>query len=294
MSKLIFVSLRAFGDFVIASQAMRIANAIPSDRRVSLLAGEHLYPLAAALKIDSNVQFVASGSSIPAIFDLRRCGVWDGLISLMNLRREFSVLPMKDRLIFDRWGWREMYFARNGPHAVLPKSPNIYCAYEEILLSAGFMLPDGVNLPKRTILDYALNKKAIIVPHSRLSSKSIPMGVLRGLCKALKSKGVPCEIIVFEGEDFDTFPDIPTRRIPRSFTSLIETILSASMVFSADSLSAHLAEYYQIPVFVCTPTPNRYWLPRSAFESCAWALFGEIDDTNISLERFISSAGGGG
>lgn len=293
MSKLIFVSLRAFGDFVIASQAMRIANAISSDRRVSLLAGEHLYPLAAALKIDSNVQYVASGSSIPAIFDLRRCGVWEGFMSLMALRREFSVRTIKGRLIFDRWGWREMYFARNGPHAVLPKSPNIYCAYEEILLSAGFMLPGGVNLPKRTVLDYARNK-VIIVPHSRLSRKSIPMSVLRGLYKALKSKGVPCELIVFEEEDFDTFPDIPTRRIPRSFTSLIETILSASMVFSADSLSAHLAEYYQIPVFVCTPTPNIYWLPRSAFESCAWALFSEIDDTNISLERFISSAGGGG
>lgn len=293
MSKLIIVSLRAFGDFVIASQAMRIANAIPSDQRVSLLAGEHLYPLAAALKIDSSVQFVASGSSIPAIFDLRRCGVWDGLMSLMDLRREFSALPMKDRLIFDRWGWREMYFMRNGPHAVLPKSSNIYCAYEKILLSAGFMLPDGVNRPTRRVLDSALNK-AIIVPHSRLSRKSIPMGVLRGLCKALKSKSVPCELIIFEEEDFDSSPDIPTRRIPRSFTSLIETILSASMVFSADSLSAHLAEYYQIPVFVCTPTPNIYWLPRSAFESRAWALFSEIDDTNISLERFISSAGGRG
>ena len=292
MPKLVLVSLKSFGDFVIACNALRTLNLIFGSQQVSVLAGEHLYPLASALEAVSSIQFIASGPSVPAIFDLKRWGAWDGLMSLLELRRQFSALPKKDRLIFDRLGWREMCLAQGIPHAALPEAPNIYLAYERVLLSAGFMQPDRANPPRRVAQDCALGT-AMIFPSSRISRKSVPSGVVRALYKNLTGKGVPCEVVILEAEDFDAPSGIPVRNIPRNFTSLIETIRSASMVFSADSLPAHLAEYYQVPAFVITPTPNAYWLPRSAFENRAWALFSEIVDSNALLARFLSRAGTG-
>jgi ADP-heptose:LPS heptosyltransferase len=114
----------------------------------------------------------------------------------------------------------------------------------------------------------------VIVPSSRVAYKRMSEGVIARLAAQLEAFG-PCSVINLEGEECVVPPGITVCEIERTFTALIRTLRKVDLVVSADSLSAHLAEYLGIPTYVVTPVPNEYWLPLLAFERQAWCLFGE-------------------
>jgi hypothetical protein len=69
--------------------------------------------------------------------------------------------------------------------------------------------------------------------------------------------------------------DLPLVEMPRTFPATIEAVMGADRVISADSMTAHLAEYYGRPVFVCSRILKHYWLPLSAARAGRHMLFGE-------------------
>ena len=70
---------------------------------------------------------------------------------------------------------------------------------------------------------------------------------------------------------------LPHVIVPRQFSALRDAIASTSLVFSADSLPAHMAESLGKNVFVLTPRPNDFWMPHSVFVHRRLALFNESD-----------------
>jgi hypothetical protein len=96
-------------------------------------------------------------------------------------------------------------------------------------------------------------------------------------------------VFVLDGEAVAENLKAPIERIPRNFRALTEAILSVCASICADSLPAHLTCYQRRPVFVASPITNTYWLPYTAFQEQYWELFNNLDATQRSLDRFLSS-----
>lgn len=77
--------------------------------------------------------------------------------------------------------------------------------------------------------------------------------------------------------------------VPRRFQAMADAVRSVDAVISADSMPAHMAEYFGSPVFVVSPVPNAYWLPLSCLTTDRWVLFNQLDEQADRLSRFLLS-----
>lgn len=264
------VNLKSFGDFVIACNAVSNLQITGNIIKPTIIAGEHVRSLAKALGINCDILFIGNTGSIdvPSAFDIRKRGLLPGLVSLIKLRNSLRVLPNTE-LFFDSLGWRELFLGCGRSLNTLPSDcSNIYLAYDDFFKSLGYSTLNKASNIKRTF------KKAVIIPGSRLASKIIPPSVISSYVAELGCNNIQVIIGALDGELIDIPGGTDVLKIPRNFDSLLAVIKMADLVISADSLSSHVSEFYNIPVFVSTPTPNPYWLPRSAYLTRGWAEFG--------------------
>lgn len=273
------VSIKAFGDFVIAANALRAVRQLPPQTcDLKLLAGEHLRQLAEALRVESRVRFIPSGGNYPAAYDVRAGGLPRALRSLFRLRRLFTALPRDCELIFDRAGWRERVLGSGYQRSSYVAAPNIYQAGTATLRTAGYVLEEeraeSVAGARR-----GPGKVAAIFASSRLAHKTIPPGVLGRVVEQLRESGLDPEVIALAGEKLDLPAGVPVRQIERNFSAVSASICGSALVVSSDSVPAHLAEYLGVPTYVLSPVPNEYWLPLSAFLTRGWSLF--TDDRGL-------------
>jgi hypothetical protein len=283
------VSVKAFGDFVIACHSLRKARR-PSQHGIELkvLAGQHLADLAQALRVEPTVRLLRSGSICPPVFDVRKAGVLRATKSLLSLRRLFQSLPRDSALLFDTLSWRESIVSLPLRRRGLEPAPNIYLAFEETLKSTGFELQSAMPSARGTMPQRPLSLRAGIFPASRIAAKRVPAAAMSRVIEQLAESGFSWEIVAIEGEPVDLPSGLKPRRIERTFQSLISAIVSCDLIVSADSLPAHLAEYYGVPSFVVSPRPNAYWLPLSAFRSGGWCLFEDADGLRTWLDRHFT------
>lgn len=278
------VTLKAFGDFVIACNASRRVQAANGMYAPTVVAGEHVRSLASALGVDKTIQFIGddSWSDVPAAFDARKRGVLSVFRSLQNLRQRLDALPSNMDFVFDRSGWRERFLggARSFQSLSL-KSGNIYLAYDQFFESLGYGNFKVGPEVKHTI------SRAIIIPGSRLRHKQISGPVLSELAAELRKSGIKSSVVVLEGESIDLPAGIHVKKLPRNFGELVAAVSDSDFVISADSLPSHLSEFLGVPVFVSTPSPNPYWLPRSAFVTDGWATFAEIQPLRSWLSNHM-------
>lgn len=267
------VTLKAFGDFVIACSASRRVQSANGVLAPIVIAGEHIRSLALALNVDREIQFIGddSWSDVPAAFDVRRCGVLSALRSLQNLRDLLNTQSSGMDLIFDHSGWRERFIAgRRFFHSLSLKSGNIYLAYDQLFESLGYEI-----LRTSFEITHAISR-VIIIPGARMRHKQIPTHVLLELAAELRQRCINTSVVVLEGESIDLPAGIHVKRVPRNFGELVAAVKNSDLVISADSLPGHLSEFLGIPVFVSTPSPNPYWLPQSAYLTNGWATFADI------------------
>lgn len=272
------VSLKAFGDFVIACHSLRRLTR----QGPVILAGAHLRPLALALDVGEAVRFLPTGSSrdVPAAFDVRRRGWIEAVRSLLELRAALAAAQDGARLVFDRIGWREKFIAAAADHLALPDAPNIYSAYETHFANAGYELVPRLSALPATV------RSAVIVPASRVAAKTLSAETIRAVREQLIGAGVNTEVVVLEGDAVELPHTTTARQIPRTFESLIDCIRRTELVVSADSLAAHLAEYLGRRCFVVAPQPNIYWLPASCLASGGWTTFQEV----LRLSSWLAAA----
>jgi hypothetical protein len=267
------VTLKAFGDFVIACSASRRVQSANCMGAPTVVAGEHVRSLASALGLDSKIQFIGddSWSDVPAAFDVRKCGLLPALRSLQNLRHRLDALPSSMDFVFDHSGWRERFIGgKRFFQSLSLNSGNIHLAYDQLFESYGYGILKTCPEVKRAI------SRAIIIPGSRMRHKQIPVPVLAVLAAELRQHCIDTCVVVLEGESFDFPAGIDVKKIPRNFGELVAAIKDSDLVISADSLPGHLSEFLDIPVFVSSPSPNPYWLPRSAYLTNGWATFADL------------------
>jgi hypothetical protein len=268
------LALKAFGDFTIALSALQRTRTAPDTPAPVLVAGEHLRALAAALGVEQQVRFIGDRSwrDVPAAFDVGKRGKRAALRSLLELRSEIASLGRDRTLVFDRVGWRETFISLHQRRLGLPvASDNIYAAYAQLFGALGDT--GRSSAPRATPTS---PRHAVLVPGSRIARKAVPARVSSAVQHALHARGIRTTAIRLEGEDVDIPPGLDTLTLPRDFSVLCDTLRRADLVISADSLSAHLGEYHQLPTFVLTPSPNTYWLPPAAFRDSAWARFDDL------------------
>lgn len=283
------VTLKAFGDFLIACNAARVLEAHNSNQPISIIAGSHVRPLADALNIPNDrVEYISDSvsSDVPAIFDVRKQGAFSALKSLGGIWRQINLLHPDVELVFDCLGWRERLIGFGRKIHGLPKfAENIYVGYDLFFESIGCAsiseeFPSVINI-----------SRAIIIPGARMDFRIIPTSVILNIYRELERRGIDVRVILLEGEEIDVPLELTIEVVPRSFSSLVSSIQDSSFVVSADSLPAHLSAFLGIPAFVFTPIPDwtLYWLPKSAFLTKGMATFVDLEPFRYWLDKYSSS-----
>jgi hypothetical protein len=278
------VSLKSFGDFIIARWALQRLDTAASD--VSIVIGDHLIDLDAALGPYLATYCIRHcEAGVPAMYDIKKLGAWRGIRSAVHLRHLFSELnlPSNSMLIFDKTGLRERFVASAYPNRELPKAQNIYLAYKQL-----FGLEGGISSPPTPVGQSVLSKSVGIFPGSRVSAKNLPESVIKNLVHACVSLGVRPTVFILDGEGTNLPLSLKSATIlPRRFDAVASAVRSVDAVISADSMPAHMAEYFGNPVFVVSPKPNQYWLPLSCIASNHWALFDDFFAASDKLNNFL-------
>jgi hypothetical protein len=277
------VNFKAYGDFVIACSVIKILKNSNNKILPELIVGQHVRSLAIALGVDSAVTFVGDESSldVPAAFNVRKYGVTAGLKSLYGLQRSLGEQLKTPDVLFDRRGWREQFISLGHNPSYLKRiSGNIYLDYLEFYKDIGLKVFGPDSVASRDM------RTAIIVPGARMTHRVIPSAVIGNVAAELQRRSISVKVALLQGEKFSIPSWVPVVRVERSFSSLASVVRSTDMLVSADSLPAHLCEFYGILNFVFTPTPDwsKYWLPRSTFVQNGISKFGELDAFKLWLD----------
>lgn len=252
----------------------------------SLIMGEHLIELDAVLGARASAHLICHGEDgVPALFDMKRLGLWRGACSAIRLRRLISELTSRrpTTLVFDKIGARERFIAGSAPLDAVPHAENIYLAYCMLL---------GISRPlQRPTFPFPLTAPARvgIFPGSRIAAKALPADVIGSLLDVCRQRAAYPIVHALEGEQLNLFTGVAeTRRLPRRFGAVAEAIRGVDAVISADSMPAHMAEYFGRPVFVVSPVVNQYWLPLSCLAEQRWSLFAGVNTAPDALRRFLT------
>jgi ADP-heptose:LPS heptosyltransferase len=284
---LAFATAKSLGDFVIAHSALhRVVD--DAKARIRLISSSCVEGLHSVLPDDVSVTLVNSGGErVPALFDLKKRGAFAATQSALSLRREFQKIQRghNEALAFVVFGVRERFIAGRWPiKTPRKKAPNIYETYFQFLAEEQIRTTPAPR-PKPT----GIARSVGIFPESRLVEKRLPAATLSVIFERAALAGLETTLFILDG-------DVPPQReyprvvnIPRNFKSLSEAIHSVDSVISADSLPAHLGEYFERPVFVATPALNEYWLPHHCFTDKSWGIFGDPNEFSASLDRFFAA-----
>ena len=277
-------SAKSFGDFVIAHSVLHRVES-QAHERVRLIAGSHVRSLATILPPDVRVTFLALGDErVPAIFDVRKRGPLSAVRSALWLRGELNSLVRQGQevLAFEGLGIRERFIAGRWPVVGPSRRRNIYETY------AHFLRDRGIPVVAATALAADATRRSIgIFPESRLAAKTLGETTISTIVRRATAAGLEARLFILEGDPTGAPESDRVTRIPRDFKSLAAAIRSVDCVVSADSLPAHLADYFARPVFVAAPFANEYWLPHGCYIARRWGLFSNPAAFRVALDRFF-------
>ena len=268
------VSLKAFGDFLIAYRSILAVERDSLTEGLGVIAGSYIDPLVKCLEASSSIVKIINEiqfGDVPAAFDVRRKGGMAALRSLCELRCVLKKYSNNSVLLFDHLGWRERIIGSSAKKIGIAKTwPNIYLGYDNLFLSLGF------SLRKAKV---AMNNKSgigIVVPSSRLERKTLDSNTIKTACGSLSAEGYNTFVLLMEGDSVVLPRGVQVLKIERSFQALKSVLTTASVVIAADSFPAHFSDFLDVPTFVLSRTPNLYWLPKGVYYSHAFSGFNDL------------------
>lgn len=272
------VNVKGFGDLVIALTCLRHVH-LSRRQSLRLLVSPHLEPLRAALNPPFAATLLPQSEQGPAVlFKARSTAVGHVARSAIGLRRALTQAHDPAHvLLFDEWDVRHRFLSLGRSARGLPLRDNLYRRWND------FLIEQGLADPMVTPIAAPAGRQVHIFPGAREEERRLPIALLQDLVARASSAGLEARVFVVEGE-MPHLGDasLPVQTMPREFSATIAAVSSAHRVVSADSMTAHLAEYLGKPVFVLSPTLKYYWLPLSSALSERHALFADRpDDTNL-------------
>ena len=265
-----FCSFKAYGDLVIACNFLRMTD--PSLN--GLLAGSHLRPLIQAIGFDGTQQIIEVGSNVPAFFDVNKCGYVSAIREGFSLRSQIhkSVYRREnDCLVFDSLGIRQRFLGWPFPlEAVARGTGNIYLDYANYL---------GIDCDSSMVTAKGLDQlfeRVCIFPDSRITAKELPESLIAAVVRENNKLGKET-VLVKIGEP-TALPPLGSLKVLwiNGFNQLVDQVRSSDLVVSADSLPAHLAEYFGVPNFVFLSKSNDYWMPLSCYRNGFFSEFNSL------------------
>jgi hypothetical protein len=275
-----FCSFKSYGDLVIACNSLR--NADPTVN--GLLVGSHLSPLLDVIGFNGTLRTIETGENVPALFDLKKRSYISSISEGITLRRKIqaSVSHRDDLLVFDMLGVRQRLLAWPiQTVAVAQGEGNIYLDYARFLsldsdfsnsLSNNHVKPDG---------------KVYVFPDSRLKYKDLPDSLINSIAR--ENSGHGRETVLVKIGSPVLLPQFDSLQINwiDGFDQLAAEVSKADLIVSADSLPAHIAEYFGVPVFMFTPIISGYWVPLSGFKRGFFSGF----DSLVRYQEWLTHHG---
>lgn len=268
-------SFKAYGDLVIACRVLRAVNSAD----YGLLAGSHLAALLSAIQYPGVFRLVECGKAVPSFFDMKKCGLWHGLLNGVLLKwRIFCARGQNGPLVFDRLGVKEKFltFGVNAEQ-ISRGQPNIYLDYLDYFGADPVLIVNPA--PDNSVRTIA------VFPDSRLVQKQIPDDHIEKIRSLAREKGLSVSIIRV-GKPMH-FADEPDVFWVDGFDALLDKIVNADSIVTADSLPGHIAEYVGKPTFVFTPVRNDYWMPFSCYVNGDFACFGDFSKYAAWLRKMV-------
>ena len=237
--------LRAYGDFVIALQAISRSN-----QKIQIMASDHLAPLYHAL--------IASKALHPLSIDFIDLGIQQGQLNFFTNKHlvSWGTLKQLNRL--------KSYVKANTNHngidwlehsirielfnfllgqnfkAVVSAKEKVYQAYDHWVGIEQVEFQAAVLGNKKSL-------NIVAIPDARLSKRVIQPAVLELLKKYIISKGFDLKVARINSQ-IDS-----TDLVYENFESLIKIIQNADFVICTDSLPAHLASLLKKPHYIIYP-----------------------------------------
>lgn len=273
--------LKSYGDLVIIHNVLKKFDFDPV--KIQLLLGVHLKELNLLLNSNIPALYIGLDSNlvdVPDCYNIKKSGIIAAVRSLSNIHSEMNYIKRDSNSFFilDSMSLRERFIFRGfNTISISEKSKNIYLGYIELFK----------NLLQKKNSKQPLNSsgtKIGIFPMSRVAAKALPERLIDKIFSHLPLGQFDCHINIFEDYGKVLNPSLPVRYMKKNFSTLIEVMSEYDFIISSDSLTAHLAEFLDKPVFVFTPKPNSYWLPLSAYSNCYWSEFA-FDEVNLT--RFL-------
>ena len=128
------------------------------------------------------------------------------------------------------------------------------------------------------------------VPGCASSAQSSRLWLLKAVISECARRNIDCTILrVGKPGPDDASSNYPVQWI-QTFDETVAAINSHDVVVSSDSLPGHIAEYFQVLVFVFTPFRKDYWMPGSTFLRGGFGLFDDpgslgVGWTNLMIRR---------
>jgi hypothetical protein len=270
-----YCSALAFGDFVIDCNFMQYAG--PND---SLLAASYLEPLADALGFRSRIKFfnMPINDIPPSVFDVRKGGLSRIIRSAHLLREGLLSSVGKDDVLnvpVEDFRWKVICW----PHsvsAIRTKSENIYNAYCKRF---------GIEPSSLMSIKTQKLSTILIFPDSRQVIRKVPNSTVSLVTSANNDFGISTIVVKIRPPELKV-PCASNEISIWGLSALIELIKNADAIVSADSLPAHIAAYYNRPVFVITPVPKASWpqLPPSVLIPGFWSGVSDV----LAYKKWLS------
>ena len=242
---------RAFGDFIIALNAALHSK---QPHQFQLVASSHLKPLYDAIPTNYlnaavSIQFVNWGikGSLLRAFTNRFFFHPNTLHELLSIKRWIKKqAPNHTQWVLEQKTRKSLIeFVTQTKFDCIASQGNIYEAYQHFF--------DAKALTIASPTKQSLN--VLILPTSRLKFRDIPNNVVAELFESLHLQGYAVKVAYFKAipdpvvKPILSAGDNPNDKILayHSFTELIQLILDADYIFAPDSLTAHLAYFFQKP-----------------------------------------------
>lgn len=227
--------LRAYGDFVIALQAIA-----KSDKKIQIVASDHLAPLyhaliAAAAIPPLSIEFIALGIQNGQLNFFTNKHLFSlGTIQQLNgLKSYIKANPNPDGVDWIEQDLRRSAFNGMVGHrfkAVVPAGAQVYQAYAD-WLSLSISNNEFSSMDEASIL---------IFPDARLKKKEINTPYIQTIVNKETNQNKQINIARFNNSN-------STELSYSNFDELIGLIHHASFIYTADSLPAHIAQLLEIP-----------------------------------------------
>lgn len=237
--------LRAYGDFVIAIQAIA-----KSDKKIQIVASDHLAPLYHALRAASvipplSIEFIALGIQEGQLnfFTNKQLLSWNTWRQLSKLKAYIKANPNhkgKDYIEQDIRRSAFNFIVGHTFQAVVPAGAKVYSAFAE------WLNQDQDTLKDETIKEKLLNE-VLAIPDARLQKRVIQPALLAQLEKDTIAKGFNFKVARFNHSI------AASDLIYKNFDQLIQYMLAADFIICTDSLPAHLAYVLKKPHYIFYP-----------------------------------------